>query len=277
MRMAARDATETLPSTRAASVAAQAHAPTLAALGIVAYVAETMLHEAAGHGGACLATGGRIDLLAPLFMRCSVVSPVMVAAGPALNLLAGLLAWLALRRRDGAFGSTGYFLWLTLAFNWLVAAGYLFVGAATGFGDWGVLFQGVAPAWLWRVPAGIGAVLLYLFFRAQVAREFLRLTGLVRPGAATFVRTIGVPTGAAAIVALAAQAYGQGSDPLGLALALGCTAVVGLSLWGIEAAPTGPASIDQSRLHVGRSVPWLVVAAGVAIAFIVWIGPGATT
>ena len=44
-------------------------------------------------------------------------------------------------------------LWLSFAFNALVASGYLIVGGATGFGDWGVLLDRVHPAALWRIPA----------------------------------------------------------------------------------------------------------------------------
>jgi hypothetical protein len=270
--MAARDANERFDPLAAPT--ARASLPTLAALGIVAYVGETLLHEAVGHGGACVAGGGTVTLLAPLYMRCSEVFPAMVAAGPALNLLAGGAAWIALRDMQGPAGAWRYFLWLTLAFNWLVAAGYLFVGAATGFGDWAVLFQGIAPPWLWRVPAGIGAVLLYLGFRARVAREFLRMTGLARPDAATLARLVLVPTGAAAIVAMAAQAYGQGGDPLGFALAFGCTFVVGLSLWGIEDAQPGPVAIQASRLRIETSVAWFVAALVIAVSFVTVIGPG---
>src|SRR6185503_6556660 len=68
-----------------AEVRCHADLPTLAALGIVAFVAQSLLHEAVGHGAACLAIGGRITWLTPMYMRCSVESPAMVAAGPALN------------------------------------------------------------------------------------------------------------------------------------------------------------------------------------------------
>ncbi len=55
---------------------------TLAALGVLAHVAQTMLHEAGGHGVACMFEGGRVEMIAPLFMRCSVAAPAIVAAGP---------------------------------------------------------------------------------------------------------------------------------------------------------------------------------------------------
>ena len=44
---------------------------TLLSLGVIAYVGETLMHEGIGHGGACMLVGGRIAVLAPLWMRCS--------------------------------------------------------------------------------------------------------------------------------------------------------------------------------------------------------------
>lgn len=255
----------------------EASALTLAALGIVAFVAETMLHEAGGHGAVCLSTGGDITLLTPLYMRCSVVTLPMVAAGPAMNLLCGGLAWLALRPLPARVGARHFFLWLSLAFNWLVAAGYLLVGAATGFGDWPVLFQGIEPSWRWRVPVAVGALLLYVGFRWVIAREFVRLTGITKPDFSTLGRLILLPTGAAAVVAIAALVYGQGSDPLGIALACGSTIFLGLTLLGIEDRNGGGAStIAQSRLRIGRSGAWLAIAVAVAAVFILLIGPGAS-
>jgi hypothetical protein len=39
---------------------------TLMAIGIVAYIGETIGHELVGHGGVCIANGGAITALAPL-------------------------------------------------------------------------------------------------------------------------------------------------------------------------------------------------------------------
>src|ERR1700761_961072 len=99
---------------------------TLAAAGVIAYVTEAMGHELVGHGGACLASGGMITALAPLWMRCSIVTPVIVLAGPLFNFVAAAIAGAILMRsrRTGAFA---YLLWLVFVFNLLVASGYLVV------------------------------------------------------------------------------------------------------------------------------------------------------
>lgn len=248
-----------------------ANAATLAALGSVAYVSETLLHEAAGHGSVCLATGGKITLLAPLYMRCSEVALQMVAAGPGMNLLAGLVSYLLLQRREAINGAWRYFLWLVFLFNWLVAAGYAMVGAATGFGDWGVVFAAVQPDWLWRVPLGIAALALYVVTLRLASRIFVRITGLAHPDLTTRLHLMLIPTGAAALIAIAAQLYGQGIDTLGLALAIGCTLVPGITLvWAFDGKNVEP----ESPLRIAFNGLWVLAGAAVAVGFILFVGPG---
>jgi hypothetical protein len=250
----------------------QANPLTLAALGILAYVMETVLHEAGGHGSVCLLTQGHITMLAPLFMRCSVQNLSLVAAGPAMNGLVTVLSLIALHIGRPAGNAVRYFIWLCLVFNGLVAAGYLMVGAATGFGDWGVVFAGVQPDWHWRVPGFVIGLLAYIGLIEIAKREFRRLGDLHSVSRPVVMRLVLVPAGAAAIVAVAAQWYGHGLQMAGLALA--CTLGVGVTLLGIV-DPKGTRTIKDSALHIGLSVPAIVLALAVAAGFILWIGPGA--
>lgn len=71
--------------------------PTLCAAAVLAMCLVTACHEALGHGGACLATGGAIQLLSSSLFRCAPASPLVDAAGPVANLAAGALAWSAAR------------------------------------------------------------------------------------------------------------------------------------------------------------------------------------
>jgi hypothetical protein len=244
---------------------------TLAALGTIAYVGEALLHEAAGHGGMCLATGGRITLLTALYMRCSELTILMVAAGPGMNLLVGLLSLLLLQRREAISGIWRYTLWLAFLFNWLVAAGYAMVGAATRFGDWDAMFAPIRPSWLWRVPLGVGALFFYAMTLRLASRIFVRITGLVQPDLRTRTRLILLPTGAATLVALAAQLYGQGTGPLGVGLALGCTLVPGATLvWAFD----GKGAQPGSPLRIPFSGIWSAAGGLIAAGFILFIGPG---
>ncbi|HEY5106028.1 MAG TPA: hypothetical protein VII73_04545 [Caulobacteraceae bacterium] len=246
----------------------------LLCLGVLAYVGETLLHEAVGHGGMCLATGGRVTALAPLWMRCSVVTPVMILCGPAINFFAGGLLFAVLRYAPPSGAAAREFLWLSFAFNLLVAFGYLVVGGASGFGDWGVLLAGVRPAILWRLPAVLVGAAGYYAALIVAARLYGRLNGA---GAFAQGRLLGrtlVASAGAAIVACAAEIAGGRLAAGPLVLALGCTLAVGASLTRIGGF-TRARNPGQATLTPIRASPWLL-AAGVAVAlvFIFVVGPG---
>jgi len=73
-------------------------AATIGAISLVAMCLVTFDHEALGHGGTCLAAGGRILELTSAIFRCDLRSPWIAPAGPIANLVMGTLA-LALSRR----------------------------------------------------------------------------------------------------------------------------------------------------------------------------------
>jgi hypothetical protein len=248
--------------------------PTLLAAGVLAYVAQTMLHEAVGHGGVCLAQGHRVTMLAPLWMRCSDVTKPMVAAGPAANVLAALLCLAALRVLTPRHPVAGLLLWLSFAFNALVACFYLAVGAATGFGDWPALFARVDPSFLWRMPAALIAVLGCYLCLGLAGGLFRRLAGHGPVAQARLWRRALWPATGAATVACAAEIVGGRAGLVPLLLALGCTLAVGLSLTSLSDAVFRVRPGDRDLGPVGRSFPLIVLAVAVAAGFVFAIGPG---
>ena len=66
------------------------NAATIAAAAIIAACLTTIAHEAFGHGGACLASGGRIELLTSVYFECAPRAWPIALAGPL-----GDLAWAA--------------------------------------------------------------------------------------------------------------------------------------------------------------------------------------
>jgi hypothetical protein len=242
---------------------------TLIAIGLVAYVCETLLHEAVGHGGMCMASGYRVTAIAPLWMHCSTTTALVNLMGPAANLIGAVVYALILRLAPRRSDRIRFFFWLSLVFNGLVAAGYMGVGGVTGFGDWPAVLAGVAPAWLARGSLVVAGVVLYV--------AFLRLAGGMltrRVVAGTLTdrrlrRLVLFPALGAAIVALGAEIYGQGGGLLGLALAAGCTLVVGLSLTSLPTVKADAATAFAVR----RSLIWIIVAVAVAAFFILAVGP----
>jgi len=247
---------------------------TTLAIGVTASVAQFVVHELVGHGGVCTAVGGRILAVAPLWMRCSVDDRRMVLAGPVANLVAGAVCWAILRAAPPRDAAVRLFLWLSIAFQWLVAAGYLAVGAASGFGDWPVILPALS-SWPARVAAIVGAAGGYVLALRALARLGVQRLGASLLNEARLTRVAVLPALAAGAVAVLAEVVGGRFQPLGLALAMGCTAVVG---WSLLAAPrfVGPKGRDRGDdLPVRRSLGWILGGAAAATGFIVLVGPGA--
>ena len=262
----------TWASVRGASVAQGDSMPTILAIGVLAYVGETVGHELLGHGGVCLLDGGRITALAPLWMRCSVHTIPMVVAGPAFNFAVGgfCAAILRLRVRSDALG---YFLWLSCGFNLLIACGYLIVGGATTFGDWGVVFASVQPQWAWRLVLAAVGLAGYLVTLETLATLYQRLTGARGfEGDALRRRTLAPGAGAAAV---ACAADGAGGHPAvgSLALALGCTLFVGWTLSRIGNFSPPSTRSDTTELVIPFRPLWIAAAILVAGFFVGVVGP----
>src|SRR5208337_4685513 len=69
---------------------------TVAAIAIVAAVVTDFIHEGLGHGGMCLATGGRPLAISTVHFECSADSRLVAAGGTLANLLLGaLFGWAA--------------------------------------------------------------------------------------------------------------------------------------------------------------------------------------
>jgi hypothetical protein len=70
---------------------------TIAAIAIVATVSADFIHEGLGHGGMCVATGGRPQVLSTVHFECSAETRLVAAAGTLANLIFGMLSWGAVR------------------------------------------------------------------------------------------------------------------------------------------------------------------------------------
>lgn len=58
---------------------------TTVATGVIAALAQFVVHEVVGHGSACVLLGGWVLAVGPLWMRCSVDPRLMAFAGPAFG------------------------------------------------------------------------------------------------------------------------------------------------------------------------------------------------
>jgi len=155
---------------------------TLGAIAAVAFIAACVAHEVIGHGGMCLAVGGRVTLLTSVYFQCTNGGPITDAAGPLMNLIVGTACWLLARQRPPASLSRLFFV-LAMAFNLFWGAGYFILSAVTNTGDWAFVLRDLSlePRWLWRLLMGALGVVIYVRSVRAVATHLPPGTPLVWP------------------------------------------------------------------------------------------------
>ncbi|HVU19685.1 MAG TPA: hypothetical protein VHE09_03070, partial [Rhizomicrobium sp.] len=121
---------------------------TLTAIACAAYLSADLAHEALGHGGACLASGGRVLLLDTTFEECSIHTRWIDGAGPVAGIVVAILAWLGARKAKAA----NFRVFLTLLFASAIFwnTGYMIKSGLGYTGDWHFLIGGLEPAALWH-------------------------------------------------------------------------------------------------------------------------------
>ena len=135
---------------------------TIIAISIVAFAIANLLHEGAGHGGACLLTGGHAKALSSVHFDCSRDSRFVSAGGTLVNVIAGVLCLIAIRSLRHASGHLRYFLWLLMTVNLLQASGYFLFSGVGNFGDWADVVAGLTLVWLWRIGLTVLGALSYV-------------------------------------------------------------------------------------------------------------------
>jgi hypothetical protein len=230
--------------------------------------------EAAIRGGATA-----VQLRVPELPDDELLPLAMVLAGPLLNWAVGLCLWRALPAVSREPPQRWWLLWLLLAYNLLVAAGYLVFCGLAGFGDWAVAMSPLLPAWVWRPLEVVGgAALYYLALRATSALVPLGAASPTRPNR---LRTLVLlPYIGAGLVALAGGLLNP-IDPIrrfllpaassfGAGLGLLC-GVIGVGSWkarkgGLLLPISGLAvSFAASGNPSSRALPWPSIGNGTKV------------
>jgi len=257
--------------------------PTLVAIAVAAFALSNVVHEALGHGGACLLTGGRAVALSAIHFDGDIagLSPAAgkwVAAGGTLaNLALGLVAAAALRTSRGAPGPARFFLWLSMTVNLLQAAGYWLFSGLGRIGDWAVVIDGWTPQWAFRLGlAALGGAAYW----AVVLLSLRELSPLLGTGPGRLRRAISltvVPYLAGGILYVAAGLL----NPVGARLVLISAAAASFGgtsglAWMAQLLRNGRLFPPRHgpALRIARSVPWLVAGGAVTLLFVGVLGPG---
>lgn len=255
---------------------------TVAGIAAVAGVLSTQLHEAGGHGGACLLLGRHLREWGAFYVDCDTrTAPVWIArtvaaAGSTMNLLVALVAAALFRATPADRPALRLFWWLLAAVDAFDWAGYFLFSGVSGVGDWGggreQALEGV-PAWpvvRWLMAAA-GGVLYWLCARLAV-RALAGLTGadeagrrLARRLAATAYWTIGC---VALVIGL--------MNPVGVYILLASAVASSFGgpsalLWAPRYLRPGPPA--DPPFVLARRWGWIAVGAALVVAEGVVLGP----
>lgn len=128
-----------------------------------------------GHGGGCLAVGGRVVSISTTFQDRRVHSRIVDGAGPVGGLLAAALALAWLLWAPPQSPNLRTFLCLLFAFTAFWNVGYMVKSGVANAGDWAFVIAGLEPAASWRAGLVIVGVVLYLaamrLLGAELAHE----------------------------------------------------------------------------------------------------------
>ncbi|HTT98267.1 MAG TPA: hypothetical protein VMF58_09470 [Rhizomicrobium sp.] len=231
---------------------------TLIAIACCAYLAADLAHETLGHGGACVASGGKSLLVDTTFQDCSIHSRWIDGAGPVTGIVVALLAWFGARRTRAA----NLRMFLTLLFAdaifWNVA--YMIKSGIGHTGDWHFLIEGLEPASIWHIGLAIAGVALYIGAMRMLAR--------IWPAGEEM--TSGKVAVIAYLTAAALSAVAGYFDPRGPHIVLSdalpsSLAAIGLPLVGLR---------KNTQVSVTPSPVWIAMGVACAIFFIAILGPG---
>ena len=251
---------------------------TLGSIGVLAYIVGNLLHEGAGHGGACLLVGAQPLVLSSVHFECSMDSRLVMAGGTVANFIAGGL-FFALGRITGRnHPRWKYFFWIAMTVNLFTATGYFLFSGIGGIGDWGAFIRGLGPQWIWRIGLTLCGAVSYFLVALLSLLELRPLIGSNPQRYERAVRLSRIPYFVGGIFMCVAGALNPRGAILILISAAASTfgGTSGL-MWDPDLLrkramiPFGP---PTEPMPIERSWPLAIAAAAAAIAFMIVLGPG---
>jgi hypothetical protein len=252
---------------------------TVLGIALVAYAAANVLHEAAGHGGACLLLGGKALVLSSFHFECgdqtmSVWGRRGVAAGGTIvNLLTAFIALAAFKATDPQRQPhRAYFLWLFTTLNFLMAAGYFLFSGVGNIGDWADVARGTMSPLVWRPALALFGGALYFVLARRSAAWLGTLVGGDPLTMARAARVTLPPYLAGGILYCVSGLFNP-VGPVLIAISAAAASFGGASglVWLIQFLRAR--SLAGPPADLGRSPGWIVAGAIAAIVFVAILGP----
>ena len=260
------------------TVASPPDSLTVGAIGILAYMLGSVLHEGVGHGGACLLVGAKALALSSVYFECSLDSRLVLAGGALMNLLAGALFFALGRLTGRSYPRLKYFFWISMTVNLFTGTGYFLFSGIGGIGDWGAFIQGLGPQWLWRIGLTIFGAATYLLAARTSLLELRPLIGSNKEQRyQRAVRLSVIPYFAGGTLMCIAGAL----NPEGMILILisaaastfgGTSGLMWTANW-LNRGTVIPYGPPAEPMPIHKSWPLIVAACAMAIAFVRVLGP----
>jgi hypothetical protein len=242
---------------------------TLSAIACVAYLVADVTHEGLGHGGACLALGGKLILLSTTYADCSIRSRLIDGAGPVAGLVVALFAWTILRIAPPRSHGARAFLCLVFAFAALWNVGYMIKSGLLDQGDWAFVIAGIEPSLLWHAALAVLGVALYAGAMRMLGKVIVSdLSG--GDTQTPFRFTLTALAAAVVLSALAAVFDPRGAPTIftdALPSSLGSIGLVWVG-WVLNGR------LPNLRVAIPPSPVWIATGIASAVFFVGVLGPG---
>lgn len=246
---------------------------TLVSIGVLAAIAASLAHEALGHGGACLASGGRITLLTSIFFWCLGPDVLTTVAGPlgGLTLTAAAGAGLIAMPNRSA-GALRLALLFVAVFAGCWTFGQLMVEAVgLQTDDWALAARHADWPAAWRLVAGLCGATGYLAIMRLSAVEARRQAA----GSASPRLRLLAPWAAAVIAMTIAGALWRKHSASGAAEDFRTFAIApigyGWAVWRVLRSGGEP---ERTAAVIRRDWRWIVLTAAVYLLFAGVLGQG---
>lgn len=247
---------------------------TIIAISVVAFAVSNLVHEGAGHGGACLLSGAHARLLTTVNFDCSVDTRFISAWGTLANFLAGIVGWAGLRVVPKTNGRFRFFFWLFMTINLMTAAGYFFFSGVANIGDWADIVRGLHSVWAWHVSLAAFGIVSYSLVVWLALRELRPLLSRrdIRRGGAKDLTLLPYLTGG--VLCTVAGFF----NPVGMilvAISAAASSFGGASgLAWMTQCLRGRPNDGGDGVAVLRSPAWIAAGCVVAVVFIGVLGRG---
>jgi len=250
-------------------------------MAVVAYGIANLIHEGAGHGGACLLAGCHPESMSSIHFEgnydgvSDTAQRWVAASGSIANVLLGLPAWMALAKARAPH--LRWFLWMLVFVNLLQATGYLLFSGIGNVGDWAVVVRDWQPAWAWRVGLVVVGGVSYMWVARACARTLAALVGALEADRERRARSLAWTVYFTGGILYCVSGALNPLDPILLLISAAAASFGGTSalLWCTSwlRNPAFAATASPPAMP-GRHPGWIGAGIVMAVVFIAVMGPG---